>query len=78
MFGVLPALLVDLAGTTEVGLSATRIARDLGSSACMVGAGAAIAVAGTAAALGLCVALYLTVGVAMLVIGETRVPDLGR
>jgi DHA1 family inner membrane transport protein len=74
MFGVLPALLVDLAGTTEVGLSATRIARDLGSSACMVGAGAVIALAGTAAALGLCVALYLTVGVGMLVVGETRVP----
>lgn len=74
MFGVLPALLVDLAGTTEVGLSATRIARDLGSSACMVGAGTVIALAGTAAALGLCVVLYLTVGVCMLVVGETRVP----
>jgi DHA1 family inner membrane transport protein len=73
MFGVLPAMLVDLAGTTEVGLSATRIARDLGSSACMVGAGAVITVAGTAAALWLCVALYLTVGVGMLVVGETRV-----
>jgi DHA1 family inner membrane transport protein len=72
MFGVLPALLVDLAGTTEVGLSATRIARDLGSSACMVGAGAVMAVAGASAALGLCVVLYLTVGVGMLVVGETR------
>jgi hypothetical protein len=39
----------------------------------MVGAGAVITVAGTAAALGLCVALYLTVGVGMLVVGETRV-----
>jgi MFS transporter, DHA1 family, inner membrane transport protein len=72
MFGVLPALLVDLAGTTEVGLSATRIARDLGSSACMAGAGAVITVAGATAALGLCVVLYLTVGVGMLVVGETR------
>ncbi|MDX6241440.1 MAG: transporter, family, inner rane transport protein [Kribbellaceae bacterium] len=72
MFGVLPALLVDLAGTTEVGLSATRIARDLGSSACMAGAGAVITVAGATAALGLCIVLYLTVGVGMLVVGETR------
>jgi len=72
MFGVLPAFLVDLAGTTEVGLSATRIARDLGSSACMISVGAVIAAAGATAALGLCVALYLTVGVGMLVVGETR------
>jgi hypothetical protein len=39
----------------------------------MVTAGAAITLAGATAALGLCVALYLTVGVGMLVVGETRV-----
>lgn len=72
MLGLLPAVLVDLAGGPEVGLAATRISRDLGFTGCTVGAGAAISLAGAGGALVVAVVLFVAVAVGILVIGETR------
>ena len=72
MLGTMPAALVDIGGTPEIGLSASRIARDLGFSAYTVAIGGAITLWGVNSALWLCGALYLAVALAMLVVGETR------
>ncbi len=72
MLSLLPTVLVDLAGTPEVGLSATRLSRDLGFTLCTVGAGVAITAAEVPGAVGLVLALFVTVTLIMVVVGETR------
>jgi DHA1 family inner membrane transport protein len=76
MLSLLPTVLVDLAGGPEVGLTATRISRDVGFTACTVLAGAAISVGGTVAGLALALGLFLLVAAGILLIGETRVRAL--
>jgi DHA1 family inner membrane transport protein len=72
MFSVTPAVLVDIAGTAEVGLSATRIARDLGFTIFTVGVGAVITASSASVALWSCVGAYGLVALLMIVIGETH------
>lgn len=72
MLSLLPAVLVDLAGSPEVGLSATRISRDLGFTLCTVGAGAAISLAEVTGGLALVLGLFVAVSVIMIIVGETR------
>jgi MFS family permease len=72
MLSLLPAVLVDLAGGPEVGLTATRISRDLGFTGYTVLAGAAISLGGTTGGLGLAVVLFLLVAVGIVGIGETH------
>lgn len=74
MLSLLPAVLVDLSGGPEVGLTATRISRDLGFTTFTVLAGAAISVGGTDGGLVLAVALFVLVAVGIAVVGETRPP----
>ncbi|MFC7619136.1 MFS transporter [Microlunatus sp. GCM10028923] len=74
MLSLLPAVLVDLAGTPEVGLSATRISRDLGFTGCTLAAGAMITVAGAAGALVLIAIMFAVVAAGIMIVGETRSP----
>ena len=78
MLSLLPAVLVDLAGGPEVGLSATRISRDLGFTTATVLAGAAISVGGNTAGLALAIVLFLLVAVGTLTVGETHTTRPGR
>ncbi|GAB3919314.1 hypothetical protein GCM10011575_30030 [Microlunatus endophyticus] len=72
MLGLLPAVLVDLAGGPEAGLSANRIARDFGSTSCTVIIGAITGLAGTTGGLITGVLMFVVVAIGIRVIGETR------
>lgn len=72
MLGLLPAVLVDLAGAPEVGLSANRIARDLGFTTCTVLVGAIVSVAGVLGGLAAGAAMFVFVMIGIRTVGETR------
>lgn len=72
LLSLLPTVLVDLPAGPEVGLTAARISRDLGLTACTVLAGGVISLAGTFGVLALAIGLFVFLAVGMAVVGETR------